>query len=123
MPGGNGTGPMGMGPMTGRGAGFCVGYGVPGYVNSNPWCGMGMGFRGGQVGRGRGYGRGMGGGFRNRFYAAGMAGWQGVAGAEPYAEPTREQELEMAKSQLEYFENALDGIRKRIAELDAKETK
>ncbi|MCD6310782.1 MAG: DUF5320 domain-containing protein, partial [Candidatus Eremiobacteraeota bacterium] len=24
MPGGDGTGPMGMGPMTGRGMGFCA---------------------------------------------------------------------------------------------------
>lgn len=33
MPFGNGTGPTGMGPMTGRAAGFCAGYPVPGYVN------------------------------------------------------------------------------------------
>ena len=33
MPAGNGTGPLGMGPMTGRAAGYCAGYPVPGYVN------------------------------------------------------------------------------------------
>jgi len=33
MPRGDGTGPMGMGPMTGRAAGYCAGYGVPGYMN------------------------------------------------------------------------------------------
>lgn len=33
MPLGNGTGPAGMGPMTGRAAGFCAGYPVPGYMN------------------------------------------------------------------------------------------
>ena len=33
MPGGNRTGPMGMGPMTGRGAGLCGGYPTPGYMN------------------------------------------------------------------------------------------
>ena len=33
MPLGNGTGPMGMGPMTGRAAGYCAGYGMPGYMN------------------------------------------------------------------------------------------
>ena len=33
MPFGNGTGPAGMGPMTGRAAGFCTGFGVPGYMN------------------------------------------------------------------------------------------
>ena len=41
MPGGNGTGPAGLGPMTGRGAGFCAGYAVPGYMN--PVVGYGMG--------------------------------------------------------------------------------
>ena len=33
MPRGDGTGPRGMGPMTGRAAGFCAGYPVPGYMN------------------------------------------------------------------------------------------
>jgi hypothetical protein len=33
MPGGDRTGPAGAGPMTGRAAGYCAGYGVPGYVN------------------------------------------------------------------------------------------
>ena len=33
MPFGDGTGPAGMGPMTGRSAGFCAGYPVSGYMN------------------------------------------------------------------------------------------
>jgi hypothetical protein len=33
MPFGDGTGPAGAGPMTGRAAGFCAGYPVPGYMN------------------------------------------------------------------------------------------
>jgi len=33
MPGGDRTGPAGMGPMTGRAAGFCAGYPMPGYMN------------------------------------------------------------------------------------------
>jgi hypothetical protein len=33
MPRGDGTGPGGMGPMTGRAAGYCAGYGMPGYMN------------------------------------------------------------------------------------------
>jgi hypothetical protein len=33
MPRGNRTGPMGMGPMTGRGAGYCAGFSVPGFMN------------------------------------------------------------------------------------------
>ena len=33
MPRGDGTGPMGMGPMTGRAAGFCAGYSAPGFMS------------------------------------------------------------------------------------------
>ncbi len=57
MPGGDRTGPMGMGPRTGWGAGFCAGYGVPGYAN--PGYGMRGSFLGGRGGLGR----------RNRFFA------------------------------------------------------
>ena len=32
MPGGDQTGPLGFGRMTGRGAGYCAGYSTPGYV-------------------------------------------------------------------------------------------
>src|SRR5690554_2441714 len=79
MPFGDGTGPMGYGPMTGRGAGYCAGYSVPGYMN--PWGGRGVGW-------GRGGGRGR--GWRNRYYATGAPGWAGYgawpgAGAVPPA--------------------------------------
>ena len=123
MPGGDGTGPMGMGPMTGRAAGFCAGYDVPGYTNPVP----GRGF-----GRGRGgWGRGMGRGFRHWFYATGLTGRQrAIMGMTPYgapyaaafAPPTREQQLEALKAQAEYFEGALTDIRKQIEELAAKKT-
>jgi len=43
MPFGNGTGPAGLGPMTGRAAGFCAGYPVPGYADP---VGGGSGFYG-----------------------------------------------------------------------------
>lgn len=33
MPFGDGTGPRGMGPMTGRGAGYCAGFARPGFAN------------------------------------------------------------------------------------------
>ncbi len=36
MPWGDETGPMGQGPMTGRGAGYCAGYNTPGYANPMP---------------------------------------------------------------------------------------
>jgi len=41
MPRGDRTGPLGYGPMTGRGAGYCSGSGVPGYMN--PVYGRGRG--------------------------------------------------------------------------------
>lgn len=33
MPGGDGTGPRGMGPIAGRGPGYCVGYCIPEHMN------------------------------------------------------------------------------------------
>jgi len=41
MPAGDGTGPLGFGPMTGRAAGYCAGYPVPGYMNPIPGQGFG----------------------------------------------------------------------------------
>ena len=125
MPGGDGSGPMGMGPMTGRAAGYCAGYAVPGFANRF----------GGFAGAGWGRGRGGGWGRRNRFYATGLTGWQragmgaaafGPAGMYPApmvpaaVAPTSEQELDFLRGQAEYFEDALDGIKKRIEELQAK---
>ncbi|TES94528.1 MAG: hypothetical protein E3J87_00110 [Candidatus Cloacimonadota bacterium] len=43
MPGGDGTGPRGMGPMTGRAAGYCAGYSRPGFTNPVPRMGLGLG--------------------------------------------------------------------------------
>ncbi|MCK9263880.1 MAG: DUF5320 domain-containing protein [Deltaproteobacteria bacterium] len=127
MPGGDRTGPFGMGPMTGRAAGFCAGYNVPGYANpAYP-----DGFRTRGRGRGRGFGRG-GRGWRNRFYATGLAGWQRAttgwpawgAGPHPYpaagAPMVGATELETLKNQAAYFEDALKGIRQQIEELQSR---
>jgi len=57
MPFGDGTGPRGMGPMTGRGAGYCAGFGRPGFANpilGRRWFDFGWGVWG--RGRGRGFG-------------------------------------------------------------------
>ena len=48
MPRGDGTGPFGLGALTGRGAGYCAGFGTPGYTNTR--VGRGVSFR-----KGRGY--------------------------------------------------------------------
>ena len=125
MPRGDGTGPVGMGPMTGRAAGFCAGYSAPGYMNSVG----GRGYRG----RGRGGGRG----WRHQYYATGLPGWarapMGVPAwggpMAPYAPqdgpaaPTAEQELDGLKMQAEYFQEALGQINQRIQQLEAEAKK
>lgn len=75
MPWGDGTGPAGMGPMTGRGLGYCAGYGAPGFYSSSRGWGYGPGptpypmYAGYPAtpwfgrGRGRWFGRGRGRGF------------------------------------------------------------
>jgi hypothetical protein len=58
MPFGDGTGPMGRGPMTGRGAGYCAGSGRPGFASNvlrRGWLSFNRGF-GRSAGRGRGRG-------------------------------------------------------------------
>ena len=123
MPGGDRTGPAGMGPMTGRGAGYCAGYPTPGYANPIPGRGFG-GFGGGGWGRGRGGGGGW--GRRNMFYATGLPRWQRFGPAVPFygnaypPAPSTDDELQALKSQAEYFSNALDEIKKRISELEAE---
>jgi hypothetical protein len=67
MPFGDGTGPRGLGPMTGKGAGFCAGFGAPGFVNPMP--GYDHPYRYAHLapvrpGFGRGFGRGVGRGWR-----------------------------------------------------------
>ena len=122
MPAGNGTGPMGMGPMTGRAAGFCAGFGMPGYANPTPGRGFGMGFGRGHGGGGRAGGRGR----RNMFHATGLPGWMraGVQFAAPNAAaPTKEQELDMLKSQAEQMGEMLANINQRIQELDSDSSK
>jgi hypothetical protein len=73
MPRGDRTGPMGMGPLSGRGAGYCAGYDMPGHAN--PGFGRGFGMGRGRGFRGGGYGGG-GWGWRNRYWATGVPGWQ-----------------------------------------------
>ena len=103
MPGGNGTGPSGMGPMTGRGAGFCAGFGTPGFSNA----GGGRGF----FGRGRGMGPGRG---------LGFGGWAGTGYGAPVAQSmTSEQELEGLKGQAEHLESSLNQIKARIEALQS----
>lgn len=120
MPRGDGTGPKGYGPMTGRGAGRCAGYAVPGFMNPVP--GRGFGGRGGGF-----WGRGGGRGWRHWFYATGLPGWARGGWNQPLTSwglpaqgPTPEQELELLQEQAKHFDQALEEVRKRIDELSAE---
>jgi len=121
MPRGDGTGPGGMGPMTGRSAGLCAGYGVPGYMNPISGRGYGGWNRGSRGGRG----------WRHWFNATGLPRWvrrggrggQYARGAAPFAAAIApQQELDGLKGQAEYLGDALEGINKRIEELESQKS-
>ncbi len=112
MPGGDRTGPMGAGPMTGRGAGFCAGFNAPGFVNARGGMGMGRG-------RGFGAGRGMRRAWNwiNPFAAPvvpqtpGYAPVQGAAVQET-------TEIDQLKLQAESLTRSLEAIASRIEALE-----
>ncbi|NLE11032.1 MAG: DUF5320 domain-containing protein [Actinobacteria bacterium] len=127
MPRGDGTGPSGMGPMTGRAAGYCAGYEAPGYAT--PGFGGGRGYgRGYAAGGGRGYGMGGGRGRRNMYYATGLPGWARAGGyaapmapvapVGPYAQPDPEFQKQTLKTQADALQAQLDLVMKRIADLE-----
>ncbi len=117
MPGGDRTGPMGMGSMTGRGAGYCAGYPMPGYANFIP--GQGMGF-------GRGFGRGRGwrnnrlnyGAFQGYAYQAGR--YYQDANVSGF---TSQQEAEMLKKEAKFMQDEISSINQRISELESLDKK
>ena len=115
MPGGDGTGPMGLGQMTGREAGYCAGFAEPGYANQTPGRGWGMG-------RGRGRGRGR--GWRHPHSPIGIPDTPPKLSIGPYdAAPSAEYEVRALKAQAERIEGSLNEIRKRIAGLEAAQEK
>ncbi|NLB34585.1 MAG: DUF5320 domain-containing protein [Elusimicrobia bacterium] len=152
MPRGDRMGPMGQGPMTGRGAGYCAGYPSPGFMNVGPGGGgpgYGRGFGAGRgfggrrgfragggfgAGRGFGYARGGGGGwgYRNRYYASGVPGWAMEEGMYPADGPayyptevTPEEEAEVLKRESDYLKEELKVITDRLKALekDGKKSK
>ena len=94
MPYGNRMGPENMGPMTGRGLGFCAGYNSGGYLN-----------------RGRGLGRGRCSGFRK-----GGAGFSGNK-TPFFSDQTFGKEInrkEILKEQEAFLEAELKSVRERL---------
>jgi len=119
MPRGDGTGPMGMGSMTGRAAGYCAGYGMPGYANPA--------FGKGYFGRGMGRGGGRGRGFRHWFLPFWgrmhpFGSWP-QAGAPAYGAPPMDKttEMEMLKAEAADMEDALKQIQERLTKLQAEQ--
>lgn len=94
MPHGDRRGPMGMGPMTGRGRGFCAG-------GAGFWRDSGD-FNRGWMGRGPGFGRGRG-------QRGGFAPW-GIS----YNEADERASLQAAA---ETLQSQIDEINRRLEEL------
>lgn len=116
MPRGDGSGPEGMGSMTGRGAGFCAGFNVPGFANRGPGArGFGSGF-----GRGAGFGRGMGYGLG---FGRGMGMGRRFAGYYGDYPETAQNYSEALKSRAEFLEEELKAVKSRLSDLESEDGK
>ncbi len=102
MPQGDGTGPAGQGPMTGRALGYCAGYNSPGFTKGIPAGGRGFG---------RGFGRGRGFAWRARTIP--------IQNIQP-AELTKEQEKKILEAELAELESEKTEMQKRLKELKSK---
>lgn len=120
MPGFDGTGPRGQGPMTGGGRGYCA---VALNNAGRPFVRRGF------------YGRG-GRGFRNCFYATGLPGWARggyyytASGGQidPYlysyeAKITPKEEADILKNEAEDLKEQLKDIQYRIETLEKAQTR
>jgi len=121
MPRGDKTGPLGAGPMTGRGAGYCAGFDQPGFANGD-FIPMGRAW---ECGGGRGGGRGR--GYRNRaFWNVAPAWGPGCFGGGPYGPvagpapsvPADASELDYLKRQSKHLEQSLRRVQARLEELE-----
>lgn len=112
MPRGDGTGPLGEGPMTGRAAGYCAGYSVPGFANPAAGLGRGMAWgRGGGGGRGMAWRRG-GGGRVGPFAVSGP-----LAGAAVAGEEVSVAEADALRAQLAGLQAAVEQLAGRLEQL------
>lgn len=101
MPARDGTGPLGLGSMTGRGMGYCAGYNIPGYANPMP---------------GRGYwGHGFGRGYRYGRYLAPYPYYE-TSYRPPYS--STQDEKAILTEQAKEIENELKAVKERISELE-----
>lgn len=104
MPWGDRTGPWSYGPKTGRGMGFCGGYGRPGRFNG-PWQGSRRG--GGNWPWWKGWRHWMPFGF------GGFCKWA-------FGRPNQETEKEYLNEGIKVMEEHLESMKKRLQELEAE---
>ncbi len=110
MPGFDGTGPAGSGPMTGGGRGYCCYAGS--YNFGRPRLRQGTGF---------GYGRGR--GYRHIFWETGLPHWA-RGGPDPRDQylgsaVSRKSEMAMLKGEAEALKENLDAMQVRIKDLES----
>lgn len=114
MPGGDGSGPEGRGPMTGRAAGYCAGTQRPGYANLAPGSGAGMGRGGGGWGR------------RNVYRATGIPGRMRSGGftqiwnPAPAVELDEEAEGRILRNRAQALRSELDVIESRLSGMESE---
>jgi len=108
MPGGDRTGPMGFGPMTGRGVGWC---GRGGSTGSYGFA------RGGTFGWGGGRG---GRGWRNRFYATGVPGWARNDWGGPWGQQPPYAGWTEPRSELQHLQQVANGLEQDLADIKAR---
>ena len=108
MPGGDGTGPLGHGPMTGRAAGYCAGFTRPGYDNLSFVRGFGRGW-------GRGYGRGYWG--RRSFWREPYQDPYYIPYRGDFPTPNKEEEKNCLERMVKGLEEEIKNIRERIKKL------
>ncbi|MCD6471852.1 DUF5320 domain-containing protein [Candidatus Aerophobetes bacterium] len=100
MPGGDRTGPLGLGPRTGRGFGYCAGFGAPGFFRYR--------------GRGGGFGRGFGWRWAGGFYPPYNT---------PYYPPSIADERTYLEEEIKVLREQTASLEKRLGELKKSEEK
>ena len=111
MPGFDGTGPLGAGPMTGGGRGFCA-------IPLSSWR---------PFWRGRFFFGGRGRGWRNWYWATGVPGWWRAAYGYPAfggwgwsysGEVSSQEEISFLRAEAESLKRELEEIQRRIVTLE-----
>ena len=117
MPGFDGTGPLGQGPRTGRGFGYCA-------PTAGSYYGQPVVYGVGRGGLPRGGGRGFtfGGGRGRRFWSFAPVAPRYYPAYAP-VQMTSEQELAWLKEQSQAMQDQLNQINARIAELTSEQGK